>query len=444
MSETMLPLAGLSPVNGKALSARFDGGALTSDAGFLALREVERRLDVAGRLATGIGDPRDPTRTVHSVTDILRFRLLLIAAGYEDGIDANTLRADPVFKVALERLPGERDLCSQSTISRLENLPDRRMLLRLARAPRRPAGRLRFANRIDRLLPVDDRALLRELRAGAEADHARRRRHLRCGAWWPAAAVVQRPLRRLRFSADRRARRCRPVRDRGAAAGQAPQGPRDRGPSAAADPRDPPALAASRDSLARRQPLLRARGPRLLPCARRGLHSRPRRQRHLAARVPDAPARRGGRRRVATLEQATIARVDQNSGTKVRRFKEFHDAAASWSRVERIIARVEAGPQGCDTRFPPRSPDRVSSGDRMKGLLAFHCHQPHPWQWQGALRKALLRPRPGRESHQGVEDPPRRRSPGSPRSLLRGVVAPPAPAPPPTSSGSSCTPAPTG
>jgi hypothetical protein len=60
--------------------------------------------------------------------------MLMIAAGYEDGIDANALRADPLFKMALERLPGERDLCSQSTVSRLEKLPDRRMLLRMARA----------------------------------------------------------------------------------------------------------------------------------------------------------------------------------------------------------------------------------------------------------------------------------------------------------------------
>jgi hypothetical protein len=133
MAEIKLPLPGLSAVNGKALSARFDGGALTSDAGLLALREVVLRLDVAGRLAAGIDDPRDPTRTVHSVADILRFRMLLIAAGYEDGIDANALRVDPAFKLALGRLPGERDLSSQSTISRLENLPDRRMLLRLAR-----------------------------------------------------------------------------------------------------------------------------------------------------------------------------------------------------------------------------------------------------------------------------------------------------------------------
>ncbi|MEF2554609.1 transposase, partial [Aurantimonas sp. A2-1-M11] len=101
--ETTPPLPGLSPVNGKVVTARFDGGSLSSDAGLLALREVERRLDVAGKLAACIDDPRDPARTLHSAADILRFRMLMIAAGYEDGIDANALRADPVFKMALER-----------------------------------------------------------------------------------------------------------------------------------------------------------------------------------------------------------------------------------------------------------------------------------------------------------------------------------------------------
>lgn len=134
MVEITPPLPGLSPVNGKTVTARFDGGALSSDAGLLSLREVERRLDVAGRLAACVDDPRDPTRIMHSVADIVRFRMLMIAAGYEDGIDANALRADPVFKMALERLPGERDLCSQSTISRLENLPDPRMLRKMGRA----------------------------------------------------------------------------------------------------------------------------------------------------------------------------------------------------------------------------------------------------------------------------------------------------------------------
>jgi hypothetical protein len=58
------------------------------------------------------------------------------------------------------------------------------------------------------------------------------------------------------------------------------------------------------------------------------------------------------RRHVEALEQSTAARRAATPGTdKLRRYKEFHDGARSWSRVERIIARVEAGPQGTDTRF---------------------------------------------------------------------------------------------
>ncbi len=44
-------LPGLSPVGCKPLIARFDGGQLSSDGGLLALREVERRLGIADRLA---------------------------------------------------------------------------------------------------------------------------------------------------------------------------------------------------------------------------------------------------------------------------------------------------------------------------------------------------------------------------------------------------------
>src|SRR5512135_1986189 len=134
MVDVSLPLPGLSPIEGKEIVARFDGGRLSSDGGLVVLREIERRLSVADRLAACIDDPRDPASTVHTLADIIRFRLLMIAAGYEDANDATGLRLDPLFKMALERLPSERDLCSQSTISRLENLPDARTLLRLGRA----------------------------------------------------------------------------------------------------------------------------------------------------------------------------------------------------------------------------------------------------------------------------------------------------------------------
>src|SRR5512141_2771599 len=134
MVDSTLPLPGLSPVAGKELVARFDGGRLSSDGGLLVVGEIERRLGIAERLAACIDDPRDPESTVHTLADIIRFRLLMIAAGYEDANDATRLRLDPVFKMALERLPSGRDLCSHSTISRLENLPDARTLLRLGRA----------------------------------------------------------------------------------------------------------------------------------------------------------------------------------------------------------------------------------------------------------------------------------------------------------------------
>jgi Transposase DDE domain group 1 len=133
VADTLI-LADLSPVAGKATVARFDGGKLSAEGGLLALREIEDRLRLADRLADCLKDPRAPERVRHSLADIIRFRMMLIAAGYEDGDDADHLRTDPIFQLALERLPSGADLCSQSTVSRLENLPDRRALLRLAQA----------------------------------------------------------------------------------------------------------------------------------------------------------------------------------------------------------------------------------------------------------------------------------------------------------------------
>ena len=60
MNNSMLPLPGLSPVCGKTVVAKFDGGLLSSDAGILVLCEVEQRLHVADRLAACMVDRRAP------------------------------------------------------------------------------------------------------------------------------------------------------------------------------------------------------------------------------------------------------------------------------------------------------------------------------------------------------------------------------------------------
>lgn len=106
-------LPGLSPVGSKKIVAQFDGGLLSSDAGVLALREVEKQLRVADRLAACLVDPRAPDQITHTLSDIIRFSLLMIAAGYEDGNDAKALRFDPIFKIAHDLAPSQRELCSQ-------------------------------------------------------------------------------------------------------------------------------------------------------------------------------------------------------------------------------------------------------------------------------------------------------------------------------------------
>src|ERR1700704_3701307 len=66
---------------------------------------------------------------------MIRYRALLIAAGYPDGNDCDALRCDPAFKMAVGRLPESgADLCSQPTISRLENLPGATALKRMMAA----------------------------------------------------------------------------------------------------------------------------------------------------------------------------------------------------------------------------------------------------------------------------------------------------------------------
>ena len=115
-------LPGLPAVAGKPVHVAFDGGRLTSDAGILLLSAIEQRLKIAERLAACLEDRRDPERVLHGLAEMIRYRALLIAAGYPDGNDCGALKSDPAFKMAVGRLPESGDdLCSQPTISRLEN-----------------------------------------------------------------------------------------------------------------------------------------------------------------------------------------------------------------------------------------------------------------------------------------------------------------------------------
>src|SRR6266436_3319500 len=103
MSENTLLPFDLPSIARKKVSVGFDGGQLSSDAGVLVLRGVEKKLGLAAR--------------------------------YEDADDCDWLRYDPIFKMAVGHAPESGDpLCSQPTMSRLENAPSKIEIARLMAA----------------------------------------------------------------------------------------------------------------------------------------------------------------------------------------------------------------------------------------------------------------------------------------------------------------------
>ena len=135
MSDDTVELFSFPATGRKKITAGFDGGRLTSDGGVMLLGCAERNLGIAQKLAALIADPRNPLFVTHSVAGILRARMLAIACGYEDADDLDHLRTDPAFKLACGQLPDSgQDLCSQPTMSRWENMPTLREVVRMTYA----------------------------------------------------------------------------------------------------------------------------------------------------------------------------------------------------------------------------------------------------------------------------------------------------------------------
>jgi hypothetical protein len=118
----------------RAVTARFDGGAITSDAGGLLLREVEAKTGILRRFAACFTDHRDPERVEHTVSELIFQRIFALALGYEDLNDHDTLRHDPLLAVLVgkadptgqdrrRREDRGKSLAGKSTLNRLELTP---------------------------------------------------------------------------------------------------------------------------------------------------------------------------------------------------------------------------------------------------------------------------------------------------------------------------------
>jgi hypothetical protein len=321
MAENAPFLSGLSPVAGKPVHVAFDGGRLTSDGGVLVLAEIERKLQIAERLARCITDPRAPERVRHSLVEMIRFRALLIAAGYADANDCDTLRDDPAFKMAVGRLPETgAELCSQPTMCRLENLPTKTTLIRMtdamidlfcdsfAEVPRRI------------LLDIDD--TLDRVHGGQQLSLFHAHHDSRCflpihiyeATTGKPVAVILRP-------------------------GKTPDGAE---------------VACVLRHIVR---AIRIRWPRVEIVIRGDSHyGRPEAMTWLERNRVGYVFGLGGNRvlfdRVADLVEDVAVRRVEEGADKVRRFCGFRYAAKSWKEKERrVIARIEATRQGSDRRF---------------------------------------------------------------------------------------------
>ena len=104
----------------RQVTARFDGGQQTSDAGGLLLRETDRRLKLLKRFAACFLDGRSAGRIEHSVEEMVAQRVYGIALGYEDLNDHEQLRHDPLLAVMAGKTETESALAGKSTLNRLE------------------------------------------------------------------------------------------------------------------------------------------------------------------------------------------------------------------------------------------------------------------------------------------------------------------------------------
>lgn len=123
-------------IPGYTVRADFAGGELSSDLGPMLLGAVDRRIGMIGKLAAAIADTRDQRYITHSMHDLLAQRVFQIASGYPDGNDADTLRRDPMFKLAANKAPLDADnpLACGATHSRLENALSSKDIYRMAHA----------------------------------------------------------------------------------------------------------------------------------------------------------------------------------------------------------------------------------------------------------------------------------------------------------------------
>jgi hypothetical protein len=118
---------GFEGLGSRKVTASFDGGAITSNAGALLLRQTDRVIGLSRQAAACFRDARSQEDIEHTLETLVAQRVHGIALGYEDLNDHDTLRRDPVLGLISGKLEARRSNCAvlagKSTLNRLEHAP---------------------------------------------------------------------------------------------------------------------------------------------------------------------------------------------------------------------------------------------------------------------------------------------------------------------------------
>ena len=121
MGETLPPV---TTCFNRSLRIEHRAVRLTGDPGAVALREVFERSGIVEWMIPQLADPRRQEDVVHDLASLIRTSVLLAAQGWRDHDDADALREDPAFRLAVSSSAGltplmtKHGLPSQPTLSR--------------------------------------------------------------------------------------------------------------------------------------------------------------------------------------------------------------------------------------------------------------------------------------------------------------------------------------
>src|ERR1700722_18196337 len=120
MTECNQETFSFAPHFSRRVEAGFTAGRVSSDGGALLLRQVDRKINLLGRLSDCFADGRSPRLITHPLSEMLAQRIYGLALGYEDLNDHEQLRSDPLLGLLSGKRELEEPLAGKSTLNRLE------------------------------------------------------------------------------------------------------------------------------------------------------------------------------------------------------------------------------------------------------------------------------------------------------------------------------------